>query len=188
MNSKKHLLLKYPALPKHQMLPKKQILLALWISMLLLLSACTSSDKSSLPPAPFSQASWESTPQELETLEGTVPETTASVYGGTAYLFPGHYLGYDGTTKYMFDSSEQLVAIAFFYEGSEAGEITEFSKQLYEITSKDHGAGIHSETAGHNSGEKWVRPEGNIILSVLSTADANALQYAFLHPSISELE
>lgn len=182
MDSKTHLLFKY------QILPKYQLLLPLWISMILLLSACASSDKSSQPPAPFSQASWESTPQELETLEGTAAETTASVYGGAAYLFPGHYLGYDGTIKYMFDASEQLVAIAFFYEGSNAGEITAFSKQLYEITSKDHGAGIHSETAGHNSGEKWVRPEGNIILSVLATADANALQYAFLHPSVSESE
>ncbi len=164
------------------------LLLSLWIAMLLLLSACTSSDQTSDPPAPFSQATWDSTPQELETLEDTAAETTASIYGGTTYLFPSSYLNYQGTVKYMYDADGQLTVIAFYYEGSTAEEISQFSQEIYQRTAKTYGDGIHSETAGHNSGEKWVRPEGNIILSVLASSDANALQYAFLHPSVSEQE
>ena len=159
-----------------------------FLPLLLSLAACSSKEQSSVPPAPFSQAHWSYTLEDLQKLEQTAFETTGSVYGGSSYLFPATYLDHQGTIKYMFDENNQLVAIAFFYEGTDAAQVAELARQIQELAHQEFGESIHSETAGHNSGEKWVRKEGNVLLSVLTTEEANALQYSFLHPSISSIE
>ncbi|MGN0329993.1 MAG: hypothetical protein ACI4D5_02020 [Kineothrix sp.] len=157
-------------------------------ALIFFISACGASEPSSAPPAPFSRALWSSTLQDLRELEQTEYETTASVYGGSSYIFPASYLDYSGKVKYMYDDRDQLVAIAFFYEGSDASQVKELYDKIYPLAARAFGESIHSETAGHNSGEKWTRKEGNVLLSVLSTQEAHALQYSFLHPSVSHSE
>ena len=62
--------------------------------------------------APFSDATWNKTPEELIGLEENDFTTTPSVYGGDSYLFPVTWLDHEGTVKYMYDQNKNLVSIA----------------------------------------------------------------------------
>jgi hypothetical protein len=135
--------------------------------------------------APFSDATWNYTVDDVKEMAGDDYTTTDSVYGGDCYILPGTYMDYDGSVKYMFDDDDALVCIAFACTNSDPDKISELYEKINKDVTDTYGEGTHTAKHSSNSGDKWIRDEGNILLLVLSTDDASALQYSYLHPSVS---
>ncbi|MGN0290214.1 MAG: hypothetical protein ACI4DQ_11450 [Lachnospiraceae bacterium] len=134
--------------------------------------------------APFSDATWNKTPEELIGLEENDFTTTPSVYGGDSYLFPVTWLDHEGTVKYMYDQNKNLVSIAFYYETQSREDMEILYDTIRKQALEKYGESIPT-TNQDNLGDRWIRSEGNIILAAFWTKESCALQYSFLHPSIS---
>lgn len=151
---------------------------------LFLLSGC-GTDGSVPPVAPFCDAVWEDTLQDILSYEGNDYETYASVYGGTCYTYPKTYQDRQGTIKYMFDGEERLMCIAWTCSADEEQELY----NLYGLIEESVDASLNEENpetdSSSNAGRVWYREDGNIVLSLMITSDLKALQYAYLHPDVS---
>lgn len=152
------------------------------------LSACNgSSDEITLTlDCPFTEMDWNSTTGDILTAEGTDYTTYDSVYGGLCYTYPKTFEGYDGTVKYMFNENEKLMCVAWAYNGTDDEESM---ISLYNIINNSV-TGIYGESgyAGNgvgNYGNVWYLESGDIVLTTMFTSDNTALQYAYLHPSVS---
>lgn len=165
-------------------MPQKiSVLFLLVILSLLIFSGCRNTDKVQTV-APFSEAGWESTPQELSSFHESTPDTTLSVYGGNSYLFPVTWMEQEGTVKYMYDENEQLVSIAFYCEADTLENLTALYDTIRSQAFREFGESIVT-TNQDNVGDRWIRSEGNIILAAFWNEESCALQYSFLHPRIS---
>jgi hypothetical protein len=170
--------------PKNQSSIRRNSAFLVLLCLVFFLAGCQSKTEAAAV-APFSTATWDCTTQDVEAMAGDDYTVTDSVYGGDCYILPLSYLGYEGSIKYMYNEDNELMCIAFTYTDSDPEEISELYDQIYADVTESYGEGIHSAKHYSNSGDKWVRDEGNILLMVLSTESASALQYSYLHPSIS---
>lgn len=161
----------------------KTVLFSLVILLLLILAGCKDAGKTQTI-APFSNANWESTPQELAALHGGDADTALSVYGGNSYLYPITWLEQEGTVKYMYAENDQLVSIAFYCEADTLENLTNLYDTIRSQASQDYGNSIVT-TNQDNLGDRWIRSEGNVILAAFWNKESCALQYSFLHPKIS---
>ncbi|NBI90305.1 hypothetical protein D3Z45_06855 [Lachnospiraceae bacterium] len=147
---------------------------------ILLFNGCGKSS-SPIPPSPFSDASWNNTQEDIIAYEGDGYTTYDSVYGGICYTYPKVYQERQGTIKYMFDEQERLMCIAWTCTAEEETELFE----LYDIIEGTVNTLTNETDITSNAGHVWYREEGNIILSLMITSDLKALQYAYLHPDVS---
>ena len=167
----------------------KQILTVFLYSIsLCFLSACGgSSDDTALTlNCPFTEMDWDSTTEDILAAEGTDYSAYDSVYGGICYTYPKTFEGYSGTVKYMFNEDESLMCVAWAYNGT--GDEESLSS-LYNIIN-DSVIDIYGESGyvGNgvgNYGNVWYLESGDIVLTTMLTSDNMALQYAYLHPSVS---
>jgi hypothetical protein len=157
-------------------------LLAL-LCVLTLLAGCQSKDAEAV--APFSSATWDLSVDDVKKMAGDDYSTTDSIYGGDCYILPATYLDHDGSIKYMYDENDELMCVAFTYTDEDADTISTLYDEIHDDVTEAYGDGIHTQSHYSNSGDKWVRDDGNILLMVLSTENASALQYSYLHPSVS---
>lgn len=170
----------------------KQILTVFLYSIsLCFLSACSGSPaKDALTlDCPFTDMDWNSTTEDILAAEGADYSAYDSVYGGICYTYPKTFEGYEGTIKYMFNESQELMCVAWAYNGTddEEGLIS-----LYDMI-KDSVNGIYGESgyAGNgvgNYGNVWYLESGDIVLTTMLASDNKALQYAYLHPSVSNMD
>lgn len=162
----------------------KSVFLALLLPALLL-PICCGKETPAPPVAPFSEASWQYTLEDVLSYEGEGYTTYDSVYGGTCYTYPKIYQERQGTIKYMFDGEERLMCVAWTCAADEEQELYDFYSQIEEsvdaITNEDKPDPDKPLT----SGRVWYREEGNIILSLMITSDLKVLQYGYLHPDVS---
>lgn len=147
---------------------------------LLLLGGCGKSN-SPAPASPFSDAAWNYTAEDIIAYEGDGYTTYDSVYGGVCYTYPKVYQERQGIIKYMFDEQERLMCIAWTCSAQEEQELFE----LYDSIEGTVNALTDETDVTSNAGHVWYREDGNIILSLMITSDLKALQYAYLHPDIS---
>lgn len=140
---------------------------------------------------PFTTAAWDSTLEDIKSLEGEVLESYDSAYNGTTYAFSKKYNELEGTVKYGFDDKEKLVSISWLYETDDSEDLTE----VYDKIHKEAEDALGESGFSYNSdkfadiaipGDVWYRKEGNIIITAVDTEDAKLLQYTFLHPDVSE--
>ena len=137
------------------------------------------------PAAPFSDASWDDTLEDILSSEGEGYSTYASVYGGTCYTYPKIYQERQGTIKYMFDGEGRLMCIAWTCSADEEQELYNFYNVIEESVDAIVNGDAPETDQPTNAGRVWYREEGNIILSLMITSDLKALQYAYLHPDVS---
>jgi hypothetical protein len=164
---------------------KKGISTALIIVFLLTLLPGCGKQTGNEVIAPFSEATWNYTVYDVKEMAGGDYTTTDSIYGGDCYILPGTYMDYEGSIKYMFDEDDALVCVAFAYTDSDPGSVSTLYEKISSEVTAAYGEGTHTAEHSSNSGDKWIRDEGNILLVVLSTDYSSALQYSYLHPSIS---
>lgn len=145
---------------------------------ILLLAGC---GKDNPPASPFSDISWNHTAEDIIAYEGDGYSTYDSVYGGICYTYPKDYQNRQGTIKYMFDEKGRLMSIAWAYSAEEEQELYDF----YDFIEEDVNTLTNETEVTSNAGHVWHREEGNIVLSLMITSDLKALQYAYLHPDVS---
>lgn len=137
---------------------------------------------------PYTSLGWESSLEDVITAEGDGFSTYDSVYGGLCYTYPKEYNGLQGTVKYMFDDKEKLVSVAWAYHTDDADALLTLYETICASVESSYGeSGYHTGSVG-NYGDVWYLESGDIILSSMSTDELMALQYSYLHPSVSNTE
>lgn len=163
----------------------------LLINILLLCSLTACGRKKEAEPeldCPFTDLGWNSTVDDVLSAEGDDYSTYDSLYGGLCYTYPKEYEGHAGTVKYMFNEDDKLMSVAWAYSAENADEI----EALYDtistsITAKYGKSGLDADGVG-NYGGVWYLESGDIILTTMITSETQALQYAYLHPLVSNTE
>ncbi len=116
---------------------------------------------------------------------GSGPSTYDSVYGGTCYTWPKEYNGLMGTVKYMFDDEEKLMCVAWAYGCDDADELLSLYESINGSVNEKYGESGYAADHPGNYGNVWYLETGDIVLTTMITAENKALQYAYLHPLVS---
>lgn len=151
-------------------------------------AACGYTDESSSPVSPFTEIGWESTTAEVIAVEGDHFTTYDSVYGGICYTFPKEFEGRQGSVKYMFDDKERLMCIAWTYGCQNNDELLALYENISTSLNETYGESGYSADHPGNYGNVWYLESGDIVLTTMITTDNKALQYAYLHPLVSNRE
>lgn len=173
-------------------MPKKHThFLSLLTGMLLLccLTAC-GGEKETEPvlDCPFTDMKWSSTADDVLSAEGDDYSTYDSLYGGLCYTYPKEYEGYAGTVKYMFNENDELMSVAWAYSADDASEIETLYETISASIVTEYGESGYDAGGVGNYGGVWYLESGDIILTTMITSENKALQYAYLHPSVSKGE
>ncbi len=139
------------------------------------------------PPAPFSALTWNASYEDVKEAHGNEIESYPSVYEGTTYVYEAVYQERNGTLKYMFDSEEKLMCIAWAYETDDPEDLESVYRSLKKEVEDVHGESC-SPSAASGYGDVWYLQEGDIILTAVSVQDGSALQYAYLNAAVSNQE
>lgn len=134
---------------------------------------------------PYSEATWETTADDLIELEGETNDTYDSIYNGTTYTYKKSYQEKEGTVKYMYDDKDTLMTIAWTYTADNNDDIM----ALYDIIHKEIedacGPGEDSKENPTTVGDIWRRDSGNIIITTMNTESLHALQVSFSNPDLN---
>lgn len=169
----------------------KHALLFLLIMMLLLcsLTACgVEKETEPMFDCPFTELQWSSTVDDMLAAEGEAYSTYDSLYGGLCYTYPKDYEGLSGTVKYMFNEDNELMSVAWAYSAENAEDIEALYETISASIVAENGESGYDAGGVGNYGGVWYRESGDIILTTMITSDAKALQYAYLHPLVSNHE
>lgn len=160
------------------------------LTFLCLLLCCLTGCKSpkNQPPAPFSALTWDASYEDVKEAHGDEIESYPSVYEGTTYVYEAAYQERNGTLKYMFDSEEKLMCIAWAYETEDRKELDSVYQSLKKEVEDVHGESGYNPSAPASGGDVWYLEEGDIILTAVSGQDSSALQYAYLNAAVSNQE
>lgn len=156
--------------------------------LLILLCACGAPKNAPDPAAPFTDLTWEAAVEDMIAVEGEDYETYPSVYNGTTYTYPKQYLGKEGTIKYMFDQDGALMSAAWAFSSENTGVLQDLYDEIDASVNASFGESSYSADGNNsvgNYGNVWYLEQGDIILSTMITSETKALQYAYLHPSVS---
>lgn len=166
--------------------------------LIVLLCACGAPEDASVSPehsedsvAPFTDLSWSASTEDMIAAEGRDYETYPSVYNGTTYTYPKQYLGKDGTVKYMFDENGALMSAAWAFSSENIGVLQDLYNEINASVNASFGeSGYNADGTNSvgNYGNVWYLEQGDIVLSTMITSEAKALQYAYLHPSVSNTD
>lgn len=148
-------------------------------------TACSNKETEPVLDCPFTDMNWNSTVDEVIQAEGNDFSTYDSVYGGTCYTFSKEYEGHQGTVKYMFDGEDKLMCVAWAYGCDNADELLTLYEAISAPINKRFGESSYSADHPGNYGNVWYLESGDIILTTMITSDNKALQYAYLHPLVS---
>ena len=153
-----------------------------------LFSGCgkETADVSSYISCPFSAITWDQDLDALADAEGENYTTYKSVYGGTTYTYPKEYQGQQGTVKYMFDGDEELVCVAWAYDGTfDVDSMHALYDAIHDEVVSAYGESDNSTEKATNYGDVWHLDGGNILISTMVTSENSALQYAYLSPKVA---
>ena len=152
--------------------------------MVLSLMGCNTASSKNVV-CPFTEATWEYTPEEVQNAEGELQDSYYSVYDGTTYVYEKEYLGLKGSIKYMFDSEDNLRSIAWLYLPESKEDLENIYTDLSKQTTKIYGKSGFNSDMSTAIGEVWYLEGGNILIGVMSTGVNEAIQYQFFHPEVS---
>ena len=152
-------------------------------SIILFLTGCSSVQTKNT--CPFTEITWNSTPEDIRALEGELQDSYYSSFKGTTYVYNKEYLGLKGTIKYMFDDEEKLVSIAWLYLPKSDEDMESVYTTLVKQTNKIYGKSGFNSDMTTAKGEVWYLESGNIVIGVMSTGINEAIQYQFFHPEVS---
>lgn len=169
--------------------------LIICILLLFFTAACGGKDNGPVLECPFTEIGWNASADDViaaETggadngLAGTGEFSTYdSVYGGICYIFPKEYSGRQGTVKYMFDADEKLMCVAWAYGCGDEAELLSLYESINDSVNEKYGESGYAAEHPGNYGNVWYLETGDIVLTTMVTAENKALQYAYLHPAVS---
>lgn len=151
-------------------------------------AACAQKDEPPVLDCPFTTVGWDVSPTEASVAEGASEVEISyydSVYGGSCYTFPKEYNGFQGTIKYMYDDKDQLMCVAWAYGCDSAEELAALYESINSSVNEKYGESGYSADHPGNYGNVWYLETGDIVLTTMVTEETKALQYAYLHPSVS---
>lgn len=154
----------------------------------LLTAACGTKENAPVLVCPFTAVSWDATASDAATAEGVSTDDASrydSVYGGPCYTYPKEYNGLMGTIKYMFNQDEKLMCVAWTYGCDDAEELLSLYESINNSVSEKYGESGYAADHPGNAGNVWYLETGDIVLTTMVTEENKALQYAYLHPSVS---
>ncbi len=159
--------------------------------VLTLFSTLTAGCGKKVPECPFTTATWESTREDIASLEDGEGEIYDSIYGGVTVAYPKKYKEWDGTVKYMFNEENRLVSLSWMYEAKDSEDLTAVYELIHgeaEDMLGESGFKFNSEQFAElaSPGDVWYLETGNVILNTVDASDAKLLQYTFLHPDVSQ--
>ena len=157
--------------------------LLLLTGMILSLMGCSSAQTK--VKCPFTEITWDSTPEDVQAMEGELLDSYYSSFKGTTYVYEKEYLGLPGTIKYMFDDEEKLMSMAWLYLPESDEDLENVYADLVKQTNKLYGKSGFDSDMTTAKGEVWYLEEGNILIGVMSTGVNEAIQYQFFHPEVS---
>lgn len=135
---------------------------------------------------PLSDVALGSSLEDVIAAEGEDYTTYDSVYGGTTYTYPKTYQKADGTIKYMFDEEDELVCIAWAFNGNEDSDaMYDLYDTIHQEVEDKYGESGNATTGENNYGDRWQLDGGNIIISTMVTDSNKALQYAYLSSKVA---
>lgn len=147
------------------------------------LSGCSA--KKETVSCPFTEITWESTLEDVQSLEGELLESYPSSYKGTTYVYEKEYDGMAGSIKYMFDDQNQLRSMAWVYLPTSNEDLEKVYADLVSRTTKWYGDSGFDSDLVTAKGEVWYLEGGNVLIGVMSTGINEAIQYQYFHPEIS---
>lgn len=159
------------------------------ISSILSFTGCSNqtTDKTSQDiVCPFTSLSWDNTYDDMVALEGSDYKSYDSVYNGTTYSYSKEYLGMEGIIKYMYNEDEDLMCTAWVYSEGTNENLDELYSTIHTDLTASYGESGYDTKNSTNYGDVWYLEDGHIILSVMTTAQQNVLQYSYLSPEASE--
>lgn len=137
---------------------------------------------------PFTDMTWESTVDDVTAAEGDNYTTHDSIYNGTTYSFSRKYLDLDGTVKYMFDNNDKLMSVAWAYGTNNVDDLKKTYDKIHGQIENAYGKSGYAAENPTNFGDVWYLDEGDIVLSAVTTDSQTILQYAYVHPKVSNTE
>lgn len=160
-----------------------------FVLTILITFLCACSEKSKAEPiAPFSNASWSCSVEEMITMEGENYSTYDSVYNGTTYAYEKEFEGYEGIVKYMYNEDKQLMRIAWLYNRGSEEEIHNLYQYICQSVNEKYGESSYTaDSHSSNYGNVWRLDSGNIVLTAIITPENKALQYAYFNPLVSTI-
>lgn len=164
--------------------PKYFLTLMICILLAGSLAACGQTAEST-PAAPFTSLGWDSTAEDIIAEEGDAFSTYDSIYGGLCYTWPREYEGHTGTVKYMFNDENRLVSVAWAYTAESADEIRTLYESINASVGEVYGESGYNANGVGNYGNVWHPESGDIVLSTMASTESSFLQYAYLHPLVS---
>ncbi len=166
----------------------KYFLSILTVLLLFCFTTACGQDKGPVLDCPFTELTWNSTIDDMTAAEGENYSTYDSLYGGLCYTYPKEYEGCSGTVKYMFDAEDRLMSVAWAYSAETAEELETLYNSISASTVEKYGESGYDANGVGNYGGVWYRENGDIILTTMVTTENKALQYAYLHPLVSNTE
>ena len=157
--------------------------LLLFTGFILCLFGCSDAGKE--VTCPFTEITWSSTLEDIQSLEGELQDSYYSSFKGTTYVYEKEYLGLPGTIKYMFDDEENLRSMAWLYLPESDEDLEKVYADLVKQTNKLYGKSGFDSDMTTAKGEVWYLEDGNILIGVMSTGVNEAIQYQFFHPEVS---
>ena len=177
-------------------------------------TACGGKERGPVLECPFTEIGWDATADEVAAAESvsadnasgsaasenvsadnnagnassggnSSPSTYDSVYGGVCYTYPKEYNGLMGTIKYMFDAEEKLMCVAWAYGCNDADELFALYESINDSVNEKYGESGYAADHPGNYGNVWYLTTGDIVLTTMITTENKALQYAYLHPVVS---
>lgn len=167
---------------------KRKLFIPIVICILFLFStaACGGKESGLVLECPFTEIGWDATADEAAAAEGSdTLSTYDSVYGGICYTYPKEYNGLMGTIKYMFDAEERLMCVAWAYGCDNADELFALYESINDSVNEKYGESGYAADHPGNYGNVWYLDTGDIVLTTMITTENKALQYAYLHPAVS---
>lgn len=154
------------------------------IAGITLFTGCTGSKKHDAV-CPFSDLTWDASPEDVIASEGDDYQTYDSIYNGSTYTFPKRYLEQDGTIKYMFDDKDALMCFAWTVQSDDEASLRSLYDKIHAQLVKSYGESGYNTDKSTNYGDVWHLEQGDIVLSVMKTSSQKALQYSYTHPDVS---
>lgn len=154
----------------------------------IVVTACGDTKKEPKPVCPFTDIGWEASVEEVISAESGEFSTYDSVYGGICYNFTKEFEGREGTVKYMFDEKERLLCMAWACSCKDDEELLSLYETINSSVNSLYGESGYSADHPGNYGNVWYLEEGDIVLTTMNTSELKALQYAYLHPLVSNRE
>lgn len=135
--------------------------------------------------APFTDVTWETTDEELKAKLGTDYEAYDSVYGGITYSYKAEYDDFSGVVKYMYDDKKELKCVALALSFEDAKSQSAAYEKLHSELVEEYGESGFNSKNYTSQGDVWYRENGDILISAMTTNTQKAVQYSYLHPSVS---